>query len=125
VGCIFQILRIDSAKFFGDSRMKITGLDSLSKQLEQLAENAEELSNTKSSSFDEILTPDFMSRHTKFSNANNFFEASGFNVIDQTSFDAFPEDKLNIFVDSVSSFGTWRELLNTAGAEWVNRKLGL
>ncbi len=105
--------------------MKITGLDNLSKRLNQLTENAKELGNTKSASLNEILTPDFISKHTKFSNANEFFEASGFSVSDQNSFEAIPEEKLNIFVSSVSSFSTWREMLNTAGAAWGKPKLGL
>lgn len=99
-------------------------LNSLSKKLGQLANNARDLGNTKSASLTEILTPEFISRHTSFSNAEEFFEASGFDVSSQTAFEAVPEDEFDKFVSSVSSFSSWREMLNSAGAEWAKRKLG-
>lgn len=104
--------------------MQIKGLDSLNKKLNQLADNAKELGNTKSASLTEILSPDFIAQHTKFSNAEDFFKASGFDVSDQAAFEAIPEEQLNAFVASVSSFKSWREMLNSAGAIWAKRKLG-
>ena len=104
--------------------MGIKGLDDLSKKLDQLANNARDLGNTSSASLTDILTPEFLSRHTRFANADEFFEASGFDVSDQAAFEAIPEDKFDAFVRSVSSFSSWREMLNSAGAEWAKRKLG-
>lgn len=105
--------------------MPIKGFDDLSKKLDQLANNAKDLGNTKSASLKDILTPEFISQHTKFASADEFFEASGFDVSTQAAFEAIPEDQLDAFVRSVSSFGSWREMLNLAGAAWAKRKLGL
>lgn len=105
--------------------MPINGLNDLSKKLDQLANNAEDLGNTKSASVTDILTPEFVAQHTRFANANEFFEASGFDVSSQSAFEAIPEGELDTFVSSVSSFGSWRDMLNTAGTAWAKRKLGL
>lgn len=105
--------------------MATKGFGDLSKKLNQLANNARALGNTKSASLTDILTPQFMSSHTRFQTANEFFEASGFKVDSQADFEAIPEDQLDAFVQSSSSFTSWRELLNTAGAVWAKKKLGL
>jgi hypothetical protein len=104
--------------------MPIKGLDDLSKKLERLASNAKSLGDTKSASLTDILTPEFICAHTKFDSADEFFEASGFDLSSQASFEAIPEDQLDAFVSSASSFGSWREMLNSAGAAWTKRKLG-
>jgi len=105
--------------------MPIKGLDDLSKTLGKLADNAKELSNTKSASLTEILTPEFISQHTKFASADELFEASGFDVSSQATFETIPEDQLDAFIGSISSFASWREMLNSAGAAWAKRKLSL
>lgn len=105
--------------------MPAKGFDDLSKKLNRLANNARDLGNTKSASLTDILTPEFIAQHTKFSSADELFEASGFDVSSQTAFEAIPEDQLDTFISSVSSFSSWREMLNSAGAAWAKRKLGL
>jgi hypothetical protein len=105
--------------------MGLKGLGDLSKKLDQLAENARELGNTSSASLTDILTPDFVSRHTRFANADEFFLASGFDVSSQSAFEAIPQGGLDSFVQSASPFSCWQEMLNAAGAEWAKRKLGL
>ena len=105
--------------------MPINGLNELSKKLNQLKDNAKELGEVKSASLTDILTPEFVSRHTRFANADEFFEASGFNVTTQAEFEAIPEHQLDAFVSSESAFDSWRDLLNAGGAEWAKRKLGL
>jgi hypothetical protein len=105
--------------------MEIKGLSDLRKKLDTLASNAKDLGNTKSASLTDILTAEFIARHTKFANADELFADSGFDVSGHAAFEAIPEDKLDTFINSVSSFGSWREMLNSAGAAWAKRKLGL
>jgi hypothetical protein len=105
--------------------MSTKGFSDLSKKLKQLAQNARALGDTKSASLTDILTPQFMSGNTRFQTAGEFFEASGFKIESQADFEALPEDKLDAFTRSVSSFAAWREMLNAAGAAWAKKKLGL
>jgi hypothetical protein len=105
--------------------MPIKGLGDLSKKLDQLTKNAKDLGDTKLASLTDILTPAFISQHTRFAGVDELFEAGGFNVNSQSDFEAIPEEKLSAFIRSESSFGSWQEMLNAAGAVWAKRKLGL
>jgi hypothetical protein len=105
--------------------MPIKGLDQLSKKLDQLAKNAKELDGTHSVSLTDVLTPAFVSQHTRFADADQLFEASGFNANSQAEFEAIPEDKLDAFIRSESSFGSWKDMLSAAGAAWAKGRLGL
>jgi len=105
--------------------MQIKGFDQLSKQLDQIAKNAKELQETKSASVNDIFTPSFISQHTRFANASDFFDASGFNMSTQADFEAIPEDRMDLFIRSESSFSSWREMVNAAGVQWAKHKLGL
>ena len=105
--------------------MQTKGFGNLSKRLNQLSENLRDLGETKSASLTEILNPAFIAQHTKFADANEFFEASGFDISSQSSFESIPVDKLDAFVCSVSAFGSWKAMLSAAGAAWAKQKLGL
>ncbi len=105
--------------------MTVKGFDKFSKKLDELSNNANKLSETKSASMGEILTPEFVSRHTRFSNIDELFKAGGFGAESQAQFEAIPEDQLDAFIRTESPYQSWREMLNAAGAEWAKRKLGL
>lgn len=103
--------------------MPIKGLDELSKKAVISVRMQASLPKLNQASLTEILTPEFVSSHTTFGNADELFKASGFDVSSQASFEAIPEDKLDVFISSVSKFTSWRELLNAAGAEWSEAKV--
>jgi len=105
--------------------VKIEGLDELQRKLTSLSDKAKELDGTHSVSMSDLLTPDFVSRHTRFENVENFLQAGGFSCGSQAEFEAIPEDKLDAFIRSVSSFASWQEMLGAAGQEWAASKLGL
>lgn len=105
--------------------MKIEGLDGLSKKLDKLAKSAKGLDGTHTVSMTDILTSNFISEHTRFANANELFEASGFKCDSQEDFEAIPEDELDKFIQSESSFGSWKDMLGAAGRAWTIKKLGL
>lgn len=105
--------------------MKIKGLDELSKKLDSLAKNAEALNGQQTVSVVELLTPAFVSTHTRFSDANEMFEASGFNIETPEDFKAIPDEAWNGFIRSVSSFENWQAMLSEASKAWAIRKLGL
>jgi hypothetical protein len=105
--------------------MKIQGLDELTKKLDTLAKSANDLDGTHNVSLTDVLTPSFVSKHTRFANADQLFEASGFNCDSQEAFEAVPVDELDAFIKSESSFDSWQDMLSSAGQEWALGKLGL
>jgi hypothetical protein len=104
--------------------LKITGLDNLKKKLDDFSQKAKALDGTHSVPIEDLLTPSFISRHTRFADVDEFFAASGFKVESQEDLDAIPDDKWDEYVRSVSSFHGWEAMLGEAGKEWAATKLG-
>jgi hypothetical protein len=108
----------------GNEMLKIKGLKEFSKKLDSLAKNAKELDGTHSVPVSELLTSSFISKHTRFSNANEMFEASGFKIESPEDFKAIPDDKWDDFIRSISSFQNWQSMLTEATKAWATKKLG-
>lgn len=104
--------------------LKITGLDELKKQLDRMAKGAEELDGTHNIPITELLSPEFISSHTKFANLEEIFEASGLKIESQEDFAAIPDEEWDEFIRSISSFSDWQSMLGEAGAVWAAKKLG-
>lgn len=105
--------------------LKITGLDELTNQLDQMARGVEELEGTHTVLMTELLSPEFVSSHTKFANAEEMFEASGFKIESQNDFAAIPDAEWDAFIRSISSFSDWQSMLGEAGSVWAAKKLGI
>lgn len=104
--------------------LKITGLDNFKKKLDDLSQKAKSLDGTHSVPIEDLLTPSFISRYTRFANVDEFFAASGFKVESREDLEAIPEDKWDMYIRSVSSFHDWEAMLGEAGKEWAAKKLG-
>jgi hypothetical protein len=60
---------------------------------------------------EDILDDTFISNNTTLNSVKLFIEKSGFDVSSIVDFKNLPIDKLDDFIKSVSSFGSWREML--------------
>ena len=105
--------------------LKITGLNELSKKLDTLAGNVAKLNGTHQVPIAEMLTPEFMAGHTRFANIDEFFDASGFQVISAADFEAIPTEPLDEFVRTESSFESWEAMAAEAGKTWALKQLKL
>lgn len=105
--------------------MKITGLDELTRKLDDLSNKAKALDGQPSVPVADLLTPAFVSEHTRFADMNQMFEASGFKIESQADFAAVPDDKWDEFIRSISSFQDWKEMLAQAGNDWTAKQLSL
>lgn len=103
--------------------LKITGIDVLRKKLDDFAKKAESIDG-QHIPVSELLSPSFVSKHTRFSSADELLEASGFKVETQEDFASIPDDKWDEYIRSVSNFENWQALLDEAGKEWAAKKLG-
>jgi hypothetical protein len=63
---------------------------------------------------DEIISDEFISKNTILASLKEFIEKSGFDVNSISGFKYLPIEKRDSFVKSISSFGSWRELLEKA-----------
>ena len=116
---------IEKLNYPGEAMLKITSLDELTKKLDELGRKAGEMDGKQNVPMNELLNDTFVSRHTRFVNADEMFASSGFKIETQEDFAAIPDDKWDEFIRSVSAFPDWNGMLGTAGKEWVGKKLGL
>lgn len=98
-------------------------LDKLSKRLNKLAKNAREINGENKVSFAELFTEDFMSKYTNFSSFDELLKAGNFIVNSTEDFKAIPDDEFDKHIRSVTKFSSWKEMLEKASAEWVEKKL--
>lgn len=71
----------------------------------------------------DLVTPEFLSRHSRFSAEDEMFEASGFTIQSAEDFAAIPDDAWDEFIALNTTFSSWHELLATAQSEWLRRQL--
>jgi hypothetical protein len=105
-------------------RIKMTGLDQLNRRLQDLSKKAAALDGKHTVPLKELLTPAFISKHTRFSSMEEMFEASGFKIETQEDFAAIPDDQWDEFIRSVSSFSDWQAMLQEATKAWTVKQLG-
>lgn len=68
---------------------------------------------------DELLNSNFMRTYTQFQTAQEFANTSSFDFSNPESIDS---NDLDIFVSEHTKFSSWQEMLNHAGAEWVQNQ---
>ncbi|HHY08376.1 MAG TPA: hypothetical protein GX530_07645 [Corynebacteriales bacterium] len=103
---------------------KTSGFDDLERNLEDLLERSKGLDGTQSVPIVELLSPSFVSKHTRFTNVEEMFKASGFSIETQEDFDAIPADERDEFIRSVSPFANWQAMMKEAIKLWTAEKLG-
>jgi hypothetical protein len=105
-------------------KMSIKGLDQLEKRLNQLASRAKALEGTRSVALTDMLTPEFVGAHTKYSDLAAFFDSGGLEMTSHTDLETISSERLDAHVRSSSSFKSWSEMLGAAGREYARRKMG-
>lgn len=99
-------------------QFKMDGLDKLQRKLSDLAK----LDKTKVP-LTEFLTPSFVQRYTKFSTAEELFDASGFEVTNAEDFKKITDADWDSFISKVSNFQSWDAMLSKAAELWFQKKL--
>ncbi|KKB34139.1 hypothetical protein [Bacillus thermotolerans] len=104
--------------------IKGTGFKGLGKELNKLAENAKKLEEGQSVTFTELFTERFMSKYTRFTSIEEFFEKSPFEVQTNEDFDKINKAELDKYVSENTQFSSWENMLGEAGKEHIARQLG-
>ena len=105
--------------------MRIEGLDKVQRRLRELRDQVESLSGEHSVPISELLSPEFLATCTLFNSADEMFAKSGFKVESQADFEAIPDDAWDEFIRENTSFSSWKEMINAAGALWVKARIDL
>ena len=104
--------------------IKFDGFDDLIDELEQLAQNAQELDGEHEVPLSELFTQSFMEENTPYSSLNDLLEAGGFHADTDEEFDAIPESELDAHIARTTKFDSWESMLEEATGQYVTRKLG-
>lgn len=91
--------------------------------LKKLQKNMNDLSNTQAVPLTEIMNESFIAACSKFSSLEELIEASGFKVESKEDFEAIPNDEWEAFICSNTSYESWLEMQQCAGAEFTKAQL--
>ncbi len=91
--------------------------------LKRLAENAKKLEGTTTVMVMDLFSPAFMSKYTKSHDFGSFCELGGFTVETAEDFAAIPDEDWEAHVIASSSFSSWAEMQQSAGAEYLKAQL--
>ncbi|MCC0567099.1 hypothetical protein [Brevibacillus borstelensis] len=97
---------------------KMDGLDKLAKQMERAMKEI-----NGEVSFSVLFDSAFMQRYTQYQSIDELFENNGLHFETQEDFEQFPEEELDKVIQSNSSFGSWKEMYETAGSLYMKKKL--
>lgn len=105
-------------------RVDLSGLDKFKRKLEQIAK-------PRNVPIAELLTPDFVRRHSRFASVDELHQAFGPLPAGQNDLAAGEADlaaqiaspEWDAFIARETPFASWGELLQAAGAEYYQRQL--
>lgn len=92
--------------------------------LDRLKKNIEDLGNTKTVTLGELMNPAFIAAHSKFSDLDSLFAASGFKIDNAEDFKAIPDEDWDAFISANTDFSDWKEMQHRAHSDWVKSKMG-
>lgn len=104
--------------------VKITGLDKLMQDLEDLSQKASAIDGQNNVPLEELFPCHFMLRYTDFNSIEHMLDKSGYNIRSQKDLDNIPSDEWDDYISKNTRFNTWNEMMSAAGKEWVTCKLG-
>lgn len=73
----------------------------------------------------ELLTPLFVSRHTRFLNFTALLSASEFSPDQIASLEGKANHEWEAFIRRISRFSDWSAMLKEARGEWIMQRLGV
>ena len=91
--------------------------------LQRLQENLSRVGGTNQVPLTELLSPEFMSKHTDFPSFEAMLAASPFKVETAEDFKELPDDEWASYVRRVTRFDSWVEMQKEAGVAWLRGQL--
>lgn len=104
---------------------EIKGLDEVQESLENLAKKAQELDGQHDVPLEELFPPEFLKEHTSVTTVQQLMDESGFTINSQEDFNNIPDEDWDKYIRKVTSFSSWKDMLESAAQEYTIRKLDL
>lgn len=71
----------------------------------------------------ELLSPEFLQRHSSFQNVAEMFAKSGFFIENAEDFARIPEHDWDAFIRAKTSFSSWKQMGEAAGLHWAKNRM--
>ena len=104
--------------------IKITGLDEVKKNLDNLSRKAKEVDGTHQVGISELMPDRFIQTHTGFNSVQEMYDKSGFKMESEKDLETIPDEEWDKYISDNTQFSNWQEMLDKAGELWVSKKLG-
>lgn len=101
------------------------GLKKLAQQLDAVSRNSKAMDGTQSVPLTELLTPEFLTSHTRFANLQTMLEAGGFGTTSPQDLDSIPAQEWERFIRAATPFPSWQAMLGQAVAHYTRHRFGL
>lgn len=105
--------------------VKITGLDQLQAKLQRMAQAAQAVDGPQEVQLGELFPPEFIRACSRFGSVGEFLTATGFRIQSADDLKAIPDEQWDSFVRANTSYGSWKEMVGAAKANWAKKRLGL
>lgn len=99
---------------------EIKGLNELQNKLKRMQSNAATMSGTHDVPLTQILSPEFMRKHTRFDSVEALFAAW---QIDVDGFKALTTEQKDALTKGTTSYHTWHDLIQAVAAEYTRQQL--
>lgn len=104
-------------------KFEFSGFDEVEKALKEVQKEIDEVAGGKFVKFKELLTDEFMSKHTSHNSMEQFFDRSPFEVKTQEDFNRIEENELNAFTKETTNYDSFHEMLQHAGTLYMKKEL--
>lgn len=94
-----------------------------SRQLGAFSKRVADLAKPQKVPLTELMSPDFMRAHTSVGTFEELIAATGASVETAEDFLALPDNLWERTVKAHTSFESWLDMQQVAGAEWMKRRL--
>lgn len=104
-------------------KLEVKGLTEIQSQLKRLQSRARSLHGTHSVPIRDLLTDQFMQKHTRFASVDEWFAQSPFEIQSQKDFESIPDAEWDSYVRTSTAFASWQDMLQKAGVAFAEKKL--
>ncbi len=106
--------------------VNIKGIKEIQKKLNNLEEKAKELDGEQEIPLEKLVNNDFINKHTNHDTFEDFiFESELLDEGEEITEELINSDEFNEYVKNNTDFESWKDMLQTASVEYVQRQMGV
>jgi len=104
--------------------VKTSGFDELQKKLRKMRKNLEELEGEQQIPIEDLMTNNFIMKHTEFEDFYSFVYHS--EIIEEgkeITRELLDSDDFDKYVKNTTNFGSWKDMIDRAVKSYISKKL--